>query len=452
MPAPPGLRLPPPLQVAWLVADPMRFFAAGRRHGPVFQIRLPGMPPEVCVATADLAEQVLAADGAGGRAGAVRRGFLGPLVGEASLLTLDEDPWWRHRRLLSPPLHGRAVARWAERVAEIAAADVDRWPLGEPFALRTRMERITLEVIMRVVFGIRDAGRLRRLRVLLPRLVALGGNAAVVRLPPGPREWLLTSPLPQRAGFLPTTRFARVRAQVDAILYDEMARRRRDPDPDAGDVLSQLLAARDEAGEPLTDREVRDELITLLVAGHETTATALAWTFERLVRTPRVLERLRDEMAAGDGHAYLDAVIKESLRVRPVVLATPRALAEPMTVGGHQVPAGWCVAAIIPLVHSDPEVFPEPGEFRPERFLGPDAAKANRAWLPFGGGRRYCAGAQLALLQMRVIVTEVLRRVELRPADPAPERVRLKAVTLVPARSTRVVATPAGSRSGSAVT
>jgi cytochrome P450 len=449
MPAPPGLRLPAPLQVAWLVADPMRFFAAGRRLGPVFQIRLPGMPPEVCVATADLAEQVLAADGSGGRAGAVRRGLLGPLVGEASLLTLDEEPWWRHRRLLGPPLHGRAVARWAERVAELAAADIDRWPLGEPFALRPRMERITLEVIMRVVFGIRDAGRLRRLRVLLPRLVALGGGAAVVRLPPRPREWLLTAPAARRAGFLPTTRFARIRAQVDAILYDEMARRRRDGAPDAGpaadDVLSQLLAARDEAGRPLTDREVRDELITLLVAGHETTATALAWTFERLVRTPPVLERLREEPADGDGRAYLDAVIKESLRVRPVVPATPRLLTEPMTVGGHRVPAGWCVAAVIPLVHTDPDVFPDPGEFRPERFLGPEAAKANRAWLPFGGGRRYCAGAQLALLEMRTIVAEVLRRVELRPADPAPERVRLRAVSLVPARSARVVAARRGS-------
>ncbi|MBX6769872.1 MAG: cytochrome P450, partial [Actinomadura rubrobrunea] len=349
------------------------------------------------------------------------------------------------------PLHGRAVARWSERVADIAAAEIAHWPVGVPFALRGRMERITLEVIMQVVFGIRDAGRLRRLRGLLPQLVALGGSAGLLRLPPRLRRWTLTSPLPLRAGFLPTTRFVRVRDQVDAILYDEMARRRRDPDPDATDVLSQLLAARDEAGEPLTDREVRDELITLLVAGHETTATGLAWTFERLLRAPRVLGRLREELAAGEGGGYLDAVIKESLRLRPVVVATPRVLTEPLTIGGHRVPAGWAVAAVIPLVHSDPEVFPEPERFLPERFLGPDAAKANRAWLPFGGGRRYCAGAQLALLEMRVIITEVLRRLELRPADAAPERARLRAVTLVPARSTRVVAARAVSPSGSAV-
>ncbi|GAA1551959.1 cytochrome P450 [Actinomadura kijaniata] len=446
MAAPPGFRLPPAAQVAWLVGDPTGFYAAGRRRfGPVFTVRFPGLPPEVCVATAELAREVFATDGGdagGSRAGAIRREFVGPLVGEQSLLLLDREPWWRHRRLVNPSLHGRAVAGWRDRIAAIAAAEVDGWPVGVPFALRDRVERVTLEVIMRMVFGISDAARLSALRALLPELVSVGGSPALLRLPPRLRDRALGSPLLRRVRALPTTRFARLRDAVDAILYDEIARRRARPEPGATDVLSQLVAARDDRGEPLTDQEVRDELLTLLQAGHETTATALAWTFERLVRTPRVLRRLRAELAAGEGSEYLDAVVKEALRARPVVLGAPRLLDAPVRIGGYEVPAGWYLSASMPLVLSDPEAFPAPGEFRPERFLGPGADAALRSWMPFGGGHRYCAGAQLATLEMRVVITEVLRRVDLVPARPEPERPRVKNVTLAPARSTRVVARP----------
>ncbi|GAA2611193.1 cytochrome P450 [Actinomadura fulvescens] len=443
MPAPPGFRLPPPLQLAWLIKDPAGFYAAGRRRfGPIFQVRYPGLPPEVCVATAELAEEVFAVDGGAGRAGDIRRTFVGPLVGEESLLCLDHEPWWRHRRLISPPLHGRAVASWRDTIAEIAAAEVASWPSGTPFAMRPRMEKITLEVIMRVVFGIRDAGRMRRLRALLPELVGLGGSAALLRLPPKVRDRALTSPSLLRMGALPTTRYVRVRDTVDTILYQEIARRRAAPIPDANDVLSQLLAARDERGEPLTDQELRDELMTLLQAGHETTATALAWSFERLLRSPDALGRLREELAADDDGPYLGAVVKEALRARPVVLGAPRTLDEPVRIGGYDIPAGWYVSASIPLILSDPDVFPEPGEFRPERFLGENAARANKGWVPFGGGRRYCAGAQLATLEMRTVLSEVLRRVQLTAVRPNPEKPRLKNVTLVPARLTEAVAWP----------
>ncbi|MFG2000767.1 cytochrome P450 [Spirillospora sp. NPDC048911] len=450
MPAPPGFRLPPPLQVAWLIKDPAGFYEAGRRrYGPVFQVRFPGLPPEACVASAELAEEVFAVDGGAGRAGDIRRTFVGPLVGEESLLCLDREPWWRHRRLISPPLHGRAVASWRDTIAEIAAAEVAGWPAGTPFALRTRMERITLEVIMRVVFGIRDAERLSRLRVLLPELIALGGSAALLRLPPKTRERALSSPALLRMGALPTTRYVRARDAVDTILYQEIARRRAAPIPGATDVLSQLVAARDEHGEPLTDQELRDELMTLLQAGHETTATALAWTFERLLRTPEALDTLCEELTVDDDGPYLGAVVKEALRARPVILGAPRTLDEPVRIGGYDIPAGWYVSASIPLILSDPDVFPEPGEFRPERFLGENAAGANKGWVPFGGGRRYCAGAQLATLEMRVIVSEVLRRVRLTAVRPGPERPRLKNVTLVPARLTEAVAWPVNARFGS---
>ncbi|MEV4107825.1 cytochrome P450 [Nonomuraea sp. NPDC049695] len=194
----------------------------------------------------------------------------------------------------------------------------------------------------------------------------------------------------------------------------------------------------------LADQEIRDELITMLVAGHETTATGLAWAFERLLRMPEVLERLPDD------EAYLDAVVKEVLRVRPVVYEAPRLLDAPLELGGYKIPAGWYAGPYIPLVHRDPAAFPEPDEFRPERFLdGPQNRAQNRAWMPFGGGRRFCVGAQLALLEMRVIIREVLHRLELTAPDQAPEARRLKNVTLAPAKLTRVTArarTPARTR------
>lgn len=454
-PLPPGFRMPPAAQLARLIADPLGFYEAGRRRfGPIFTLRYPGLPPEVCVATAALAEEVFATDGGPGRAGEMRRAFIGPLVGEESLLCLDGEPWWRHRRLVSPPLHGRAVAAWADRIAEIAAAEAGRWPVGVAMPLRPAMERITLEVIMRVVFGIEDARRLGALRVLLPKLMGLAGSAALVRLPPDARERALTSPLLLRAGMLPTTRYARARDEVDAILYDEIARRRADPAASAGapDVLSQLVAARDEDGEPLTGREIRDELMTLLAAGHETTATSLTWTFERLVRTPRAMGALLAELDSGSTSArgetsYLDATVKEGLRARPVVLGAPRLLDDTAKIGGYEIPAGWYLSASIPLVLSDPKAFPAPERFRPERFLAdassPEAvALANKSWLPFGGGRRYCAGAQLAMLEMRVVLAEVLRRVTLTAVRPEAEKRRLKNVTLVPNRSGLVIARP----------
>ncbi|MBW8485640.1 cytochrome P450 [Actinomadura parmotrematis] len=444
MPLPPAVRLPAALQVARLVRDPVGFYEAGRRrYGPVFQVRYPGLPPEVVVATAALAEEVFATDGAAARAGEIRRAFLGPLVGERSLLTLDREPWWRHRRLVNPALHGNAVRAWGERIAGIAAAEIATWPAGEPFALRDRVERVTLEVIVRLVFGVRDAGRLRRLRALLPELVALGGSAALLRMPPRLRDRALSSPALLRVPALPTTRFARVRDAVDAILYDEIARRRAAPDPGAGDVLSAIVAARDERGEPLDDEELRDELMGLLQAGHETTATALAWAFERLVRHPETLALLRADVDGnGSGGAYLEATVKEALRARPIVLGAPRLLDAPARIGGYDVPAGWYLSASLPLVLSDPEAFPDPDVLRPERFLGAGSDLARRSWIPFGGGRRYCAGAQLAMLELRVVIAEILRAVDLRAAHPADERRRLRNVTLVPAASALVVAVP----------
>ncbi|MBO2447464.1 cytochrome P450 [Actinomadura barringtoniae] len=437
-PGPRGLGL---LSTARFFAQPVKGMeAARRRYGPVFMIKFPGFPAEVFLTTADLAERAYATDAEGGRAGEIRRQFLEQLVGRHSLLTLDHEPWWRHRRLISPPLHGRAIARWKAEIGQIAADEIAGWPLNRPFPLRDRMQRITLEVIVRLVFGMRESPRGARLRAAIPELIEIAGRPTLLFMPPRALEWMLTARAPRGVPFLPTTRFAEVRAEVDDILFAEIAARRMAPDPDATDVLSMLLAARDENGNGLTDQELRDELITLLEAGHETTATALAWTFERLLRNRPVLDRLRAEVAEGEEETYLEAVVKESLRSRPVVYDVPRLLDKPLELNGHRAEAGWMVSPLIMLIHRDPEAFPDPDAFRPERFLGPDAARANKAWMPFGGGRRYCVGAQLALMEMRVITREVLRAVDLRAVDPAPERPKVRHVTLVPAKRARVVA------------
>lgn len=440
-PPPPGPRAPALLQALRIGLDPVGYLSSLRdRYGPAFTVRYPGFAPEVYVTTAELAEKVYALDAGGGRAGEVRRAFLEPVVGPHSLLNLDGAPWMRHRKLLSPPLRGRAVSGYRGEITRIAADAMDGWPTGEPVTLLDLMQQITLEVIMRLVFGIRDLRRRDRLRMLLPKLLRTG-SARLAALSPRLRDRMMRSSPLRRVPSLPTTRLAVLREAVDAILYDEIARRRAEPDPDAEDVLSRLLAARDGEGRPMSDQEIRDELLTMLEAGHETTATALAWTFERLAREPRVLRTLRAELEAGE-ERYLDAVIKEALRARPVVYEAPRLLDAPLRLGGHEVPAGWSVAPLIALVHRDPAVFPDPEEFRPERFLGEGAARAQKSWMPFGGGRRYCVGAQLALLEMRVIIREALARFDPVAPDPAPEASRFTLVTLAPARRARLVLRP----------
>jgi cytochrome P450 family 135 len=435
---PPGSRAPAVAQTVELVRDPFAFFERRRaRFGPIFRARILGYPRLVYVGEPELARAVFATDRTVGRAGEVRREVMEPLVGPASLLCLEGDEWLRHRKLVGPPLHGRVVEGYRERIAAIAAAEIDRWPLAEPFALRPRAAAITLEVILQIVFGVRDAAQLERLRALLPALIDAGTAAATLGFLGGLGERVFESRLARHLPRNPIRRFWALREETDATIADEIAGRRAAPDPEAEDVLSLLVAARDGDGRGLSDGEIRDELVTLLEAGHETTATALAWTFERLVRHPAALERLRDEVDRGRGE-YLDAVVKESLRTRPVVVDAPRILAGPLELGGYSLPTGWYVAPAFPLVHSDPRRYPEPDRFRPERFL--DGAIPPDAWIPFGGGKRRCVGSHLAMLELRTVVAEVVRRLDLRPASPAPERVRVHHVTMVPAGGARVIA------------
>jgi cytochrome P450 len=296
------------------------------------------------------------------------------------------------------------------------------------------MQAITLEVILRTVFGISDARRLEELGAPLRRILDSLGSAA----------WLLALQFTSSQNPRPRTPWGRVkalRAAADRILLDEISARRATGDEDDS-ILSLLLAARDEDDQPLTDDELRDELMTLLVAGHETTATALAWTLERLVRHPDVLARLYEEHAAGGdaGGEYLDAVIKETLRLRPVVPAVVRLLRAPVELGGWELPEGVHIGPSIYLLHRRPDIYPSPDEFRPERFL--ERPAGTYEWIPFGGGIRRCLGASFALYEMRVVLQTILDRVQLSASADAPERIVRRAVTFTPSDGGRVVAAP----------
>jgi cytochrome P450 family 135 len=424
---PPGSRLPGVVQAVRFSRDPVGFLERNRlRYGDVFSLSFPGFGRMIYLADPALVKQVFTGDPATFHAGAANARALEPILGTFSLLTLDGEDHMRQRKLLLPPFHGEAVQRYRDLIAEITSRDIERWPVGEPFELRPRMQAITLEVILRAVFGIREEERLGLFRTLLPRL----GEAT------GLQMWL---PFLRRdlGPWSPWARFLKLRAEVDALVYDEIRRRRSEPDAaERDDVLSLLLGARHEDGSPMSDRELRDELITLLTAGHETSATGLAWAFERLLRNPGAMESLQAEIDGG-GDEYADAVVKETLRVRPVIVDVARLVTADVDLGEWRVRAGTIVVPAIALVQLMPEVYPDPYEFRPERFL--DGQPAPYTWIPFGGGVRRCLGAPFAQLEIRTVMQTVLAQATLRAPDPAPERIRLRHVTLVPSRDALVV-------------
>jgi cytochrome P450 family 135 len=428
---PPGTRLPRLAQSAlWAIYPGALSRYCQRRYGPTFTLRPLGIGDVVVLTQPEAIREVFTGDREVLRAGEANS-VMGPIVGRHSLLTLDGERHIRHRRLVSPSFHGEAVRAYGERVAEIAAAEVARWPFGRAFPIRPRMQAITLEVILRTVVGVSDERRLERLRTLLRRITQVG----VVEM------WIVWA-YPHLIEHRAVRRLSTLRLlpEVDRLLYEEIAAHRAEAGsaPPREDVLSLLLAARDEDGQGLTDEELRDHLITLLVAGHETTTTALAWCFERLLRHPAAYARLQRELEDGSDERYLDAVLNETLRVRPVIDAVWRKLSAPFAVAGHLLPAGATVMPSIELVqHSG--VFADASAFRPERFL--EGSSPQYTFLPFGGGARRCVGASFAMMEMRAIVRTVLERVSLRAPSARSERVKVHHITLVPARGGRVIVT-----------
>ena len=424
---PPGPTTPRPLQtLRWIYRPGAMLEDCHRRYGDMFTLRIANEGTWVFLADPDAVKQVFTGDPRVLHAGEANVVVL-PLLGHHSVLVLDEAAHMSQRKLMLPSFHGERMRGYEETMAEVAAEEIESWPAGQPYAVRPAMQRITLEVIIRTVFGVQDDARRERMRAALGAALEWGTN---------PRRMAMLAVLGPRR-LARSNLFARVRAPADELIYEEIRQRRGATDlEERDDVLSLLLQARHEDGSPMSDEELRDELMTLLVAGHETTASSLAWAVERLVRNPGVLGRLRDEAASGDDE-YVDAVCKETLRLRPILALVLRRLTEPMEIGGRLLPAGVNLAPCIYLVHRRPDVYPEPHAFRPERFIEQPAG--TYTWIPFGGGVRRCLGASFALLEMRVVLRELVSRLELRAAGAQPERIARRAITLVPERGGEVV-------------
>jgi cytochrome P450 len=431
---PPGPTTSRPLQtVRWIYRPGPMLEDCRRRYGDMFTLRIAHEGNWVFLADPDAIKQVFTGDPRVLHAGEANVVVL-PLLGHHSLLLLDEGAHMSQRKLMLPPFHGERMRGYEQVMTEVAAEEIDSWPAGQPYAVRPAMQRITLEVIIRTVFGVQDPARRGRLRATLSRALEWGSD---------PRRMAMLAALgPQRLAR--SGLFQRVREPADQLIYDEIRERRGAPDlAERDDVLSMLLQARHEDGSEMSDEQLRDQLMTLLVAGHETTASSLAWAVERLVRNPPVLARLRDEVAAGDDE-YVDAVCKETLRLRPILALVLRRLTEPMEIGGRLLPAGANIAPCIYLVHRRPHIYPEPYAFRPERFIEQPAG--TYTWIPFGGGVRRCLGASFAQFEMRVVLRELVRRLELRASDERPERVTRRAITLVPDRGGEIVVERAPAR------
>lgn len=416
---PPGPRAPATINTARLVSRPIESLLGWHeRYGEAVTVPLLMFGTGVYVSDPQAIRELFVGDQSDLHAGEANAP-LSVVLGERSVLVLDGPEHLRHRRLLLPPLKGSSVRRYREVIREVAEREVDRWQPGERFAMRERMRSLTFEVIARIVFGVTEPDRIDRLH---RALTAVLDATAMIALP---------RPLRRDLGpFSPWGRFQRQLAAADVLVYEEIARRRETEDEQHDDVLSLLLAARDEEGRAFTDVELRDELMTMLLAGHETTATALAFAFDLLLHEPATLARLREELASGGGDEYLEAVVSESLRLRPVIDAAERTLVTPREVAGHLLPAGIRVYPNIAAVHLREDLYPDPTAFRPERFL--DGQTTSYSWLPFGGGIRRCIGAALAEAEIAEVLRVVVPRVDLRPRFPEVDRVVMRGITLVP--------------------
>ncbi len=427
LPAGPAER--PAVQTLRWVFRPLTFMeSARRRFGDAFSVRFTGFEsPMVMLSDPEVLRALYTGRDHGlppGRTFALR-----PLLGPRSVLLLEGREHLDRRRLMLPAFHGERMRAYESLMREATEREIARWPTGRPFAIHPSMQAITLEVILRAVFGVSDEQRGDRLRVLLREL--LDGTAA-----PGLQLGVLLSRRFGREG--PLAQIAALRSGVDDVLAEEIRERRADPlVAEREDILSQLVAARFEDGSAMDDSELRDQLLTLLVAGHETTATALAWTFDMLLHHPAALDRLQDELALDDGDAYLRAVVTEALRLRPVVPLAGRRLGSELRVGDHVLPVGTDVTPAIWLTNTRADVYPEPFAFRPERFL--ENPPGTYSWVPFGGGSRRCLGATFAEFEMRVVLSTVLSQCTLIAADQRPEHVARRNVTLSPRHGTRVI-------------
>jgi cytochrome P450 family 135 len=431
---PPLVKMPRPLVTVRVSVRQLSFlFRARRLYGETFTVRGAFGNDVVFVSHPDHVKSLFTAKSELVHS-TVGESPLRPIVGPNSILTSLGERHMRQRKLLLPPFHGEAVERYVAMIADVAEREIDSWPVGQPFALGPRMQAITLDVIMAGIFGIDGTPA--------PGSAEHGLRETILRL-----SALSATPLAKAAEIMnirseePVGIIRRLLEQLDGHLYALIAARRAADGEERTDILSLLLSARDEQGEPLTDHELRDELVSLVLAGHETTANSLAWTFERLLRNPAAYDRLREEVRASDaddaGDDWIEATIHETMRNRPVVPITGRRVTVPWQLGEHRLPGDTHVLISIALLHHREDVYPDPYSFRPERFLG--VKPGTYTWVPFGGGIRRCLGATLAMAEQRVVLRAVARRTDMVAPDPRPEGLVHRNVTMIPKNGARVV-------------
>jgi cytochrome P450 len=424
---PPGSRKPAILQTIGFWKHPTDVLERNReRYGPRFTIRLLGQLPFVYLTDPqEIKEMILAPPdvlhpGEGARS-------LEPLMGSNSVILLDEDPHSEQRKLMLPAFHGENLKQLSDLIAQIVDREVSSWPRGEAIEMHPRTTRLTMEVMLQIVFGLQQGERLERLRTLLTEILGFG-ESLLFLLPPKLR------PIAARKTL---ARFERVKGEADRLVF-ELIDERRAAGGQGGDVLSMLLAARHEDGSPMSAQEVRDELITVVISGLETTASQLAWAFEQLARQPAVKARLVGEIDAETNDEYLTATIQEIMRCKPVLPnMEPRRVVKPIEIGGITYSPGVVLFGSIYLVHHDPKIYPQPYAFRPERFLEQPPGKYT--WISFGVGRRRCIGASMAVMEMEMVLRTTLSRYEIHPDAPQAERVLRRGISITPDRHARVI-------------
>ncbi|MGK2878539.1 MAG: cytochrome P450 [Solirubrobacterales bacterium] len=415
---PPGVRMPQSIQsIGFLVRNIPMMRRAHAKYGDMFSLKLLGFSHFVIISDPDLIKQTLTADATLLHAGTGSP--LGAVLGANSLLAIDEDIHLRQRRILLPPFHGERMQSYAGAFAEIADEEMDTWKTGEPIRTFEPMQRITLRAILKTIFGAHDES-LAQLEELVPQTVDIATKVVMLRFAQkdlGPRS--------------PWGKFLRLRDEVDEILYGLMEEARRDPKlAERTDVMSLLVQATHEDGTRMSDEEVRDQLMTMMIAGHETTASTLSWAVERLSRNPEVLGKLTESVRAGETD-YLNAVFDETLRIRPTVsLAVRSVQKQPYVLGGYRLPVGTRIGSNPALTHFDPNLFKDPLEFRPERFL--DERPSNYAYIPFGGGVRRCIGAAFARMEFNAVMERMLDRFDLQPTDQKFEPWGFRSITFAP--------------------
>ncbi len=438
---PPGPQQWPVVQLLRWIRQPIPFMQeCAQRFGDCFTVRFPIANQRIVFFSDPAAiKEIFTGDVENFRAGEANA-IVRPLLGNYSVLVLDGAQHARERRIMMPPFHGERMQVYGEQMRAIADRSIDTWPLNTPFPIHTFMQGITLDVILRTVFGLDESDTLAQLRDRLIRLLA---NAA--------QPFLLLPWLQIDLGrYSPWGKQVRLKKEIDGLLFAIFAQRRAEGAAGREDILTMLLEARYEDGQPLSDQHLRDEMLTLLIAGHETTATSLAWICSRILPRPDVMEKLRTELqtVVGTGPVtpkhinqleYLDATIKETARLNPIVPLVGRRLQKPTRIGGRDLPAGVAAAPCIYLTHRRPDLWPEPEQFNPDRFLGKKPSPYE--FFPFGGGVRYCLGAAFATYEMKIVLAETLLRTELHLAPGYTPKMVRRGITFAPSEGVPVVVT-----------